>query len=956
MDEFSWSADERTIGADRERLAGQRLGRYHLLQELGRGAMGAVYRARDEEAERDVALKLLLPSAGGNQLDRLKREGILTAALRHPGIVGIHDAGELAGRAYLAYELVEGARTLGEVLPLVEREERVRLVRDVAEAVGHAHAQGVLHRDLKPSNVLVDPQRRARVADFGLARASDSTRLTETNAVVGTPLYMSPEQVGGVHEQVGPPSDVWSLGVILYQALTGEVPFLGQSMVELALAITANDPRAPRALDPTIPRGLEGIVQRAMASDPARRYPEGAALAADLDRYLRGEALEPFGEQRLLRVVGIMAAGALVVAGLALGYASQARQAPAAPSPPGPLALQRALAEDEASFARLVERLEGLDAPAAWAWRARAALERGEQLSAGDALQRARDAGLERVPSALLEARLAQLRGGDALSVLRAARGGGPGAPLPRASGAALGALQVAEAELLLIAGHPDLAQDTLPARPERTRAPAFARCWGAPQALGACLRGLLQDPPEVGPLLGADEAWRAGAVRWLRREARSWVVWLELQVDPRRGQPRAPVDSEAIERRARGCLRALAALGEADAARRAQACLDPPAHRALPAELAPARARLGTLEGWVLLALAEGALARDQGEAALALLGRLEETPGREPDVHDLAGAQRERAGWLRGRALLALRRPAEALAALDAAAELRALSHAGIQRDRLAAARAAAPARVEALQARLALLEGLKRAEGAALLQELRRTRRESGPTERDVQRVLELDPASPLARYYLGRARFSDGWGWQGLRRCLAAAAAYPTAFDDLFRVLRRVNAPGPEQPFVRRGLFRETIRAVPQGALEARAFLAALMLDATGGEGAEARAALALLDRALERAPAAWELRVQRGLVRARLGYAAAARRDLDWAEAAWPQVGQAWFYRALALARGERPVEEVLEALRAARNFGYKAWRESNWEPSDYPELTRLRGEPGVAEFLDLARR
>ncbi|MCO5164929.1 MAG: serine/threonine protein kinase [Planctomycetes bacterium] len=184
--------------------------RFLLLGELGRGATGAVYRARDLERGGEVALKVALARPEWVRLQRFLREGEVTAALRHPNIVGIHSMGVADGRPYLAYELVEGARQLDEAARGAPLGRRVELVRDAARALGHAHARGVVHRDVKPANVLVDGAGRVRVADFGLAQALDHERLTVTGALLGTPAYMAPEQLRARRGDVGPPTDVWA--------------------------------------------------------------------------------------------------------------------------------------------------------------------------------------------------------------------------------------------------------------------------------------------------------------------------------------------------------------------------------------------------------------------------------------------------------------------------------------------------------------------------------------------------------------------------------------------------------------------------------------------------------------------------------------------------------------------------------------------------------------------------
>ena len=292
--------------------------RFHILGLLGRGGMGAVYRARDLESGQEVALKVLLRGDGNDgqrALRRFEREGRLTANLRHPGIVGVHAAGEEQGRAWIAFELVEGARSLDEAVRGRPLPERVRLVRDAARALGHAHAGGVIHRDVKPENLLVDAAGRVRVTDFGLGRGGEEVqRLTHSGALLGTPLFMSPEQLGG--QELDARADVWALGVVLYRAVTGEHPFSGESLPELSMQIGRGTWRPMRELVQGLDPRLDDVVARALAP-LSRRYPDAGALAADLEAWLRGERPSASGPglARPARAAG----GALLLAGLALG-------------------------------------------------------------------------------------------------------------------------------------------------------------------------------------------------------------------------------------------------------------------------------------------------------------------------------------------------------------------------------------------------------------------------------------------------------------------------------------------------------------------------------------------------------------------------------------------------------------------------------------------------------------
>ena len=283
----SGDATEQVVRLPRAPGEPGRVGRYELLAELGRGGMGAVYRARESDTGRDVALKVILGGEGSRTLrERFAREGQLTARLDHPGIVRVFGAGEVQGLPYIVYELVEGARSFKDLLGNADRATLVGYLRDAARALGHAHRQGVLHRDVKPDNLLIDGQGRLKVTDFGLAHAGGLERLTRTGAQLGTPAYMAPEQADANREAQGAHTDVWALGVILYEVLTGQRPFQGASFNELCLAITGKDPVLPRTLVPAIPRDLEAVCMKALSREGYRRYRDAEALAQDLDRAL----------------------------------------------------------------------------------------------------------------------------------------------------------------------------------------------------------------------------------------------------------------------------------------------------------------------------------------------------------------------------------------------------------------------------------------------------------------------------------------------------------------------------------------------------------------------------------------------------------------------------------------------------------------------------------------------
>ena len=288
------------------------LGGYRLLGSLGRGGMGQVFRALDPNLGREVALKVMLTS-GLTSSDRFIREARLTAELDHPGVVRVHDAGVDEGHAYIVYELVEGARTLDQVARLIGRGECCALIAQAARAVGAAHERGIVHRDLKPDNLLVDGGGRLRVLDFGVARGLNEERLTNTGQMLGTPMFMAPEQmIDGKH--AGPPADVWALGVLLYQALTDQLPFQAATLTELLVRVQ-NPVVPPRRLEASVDPGLEAVCLRALERDPARRFADGQAMAEALEDALARP--RPRSGRRWLLALAAFA-GSLAAAGLLL--------------------------------------------------------------------------------------------------------------------------------------------------------------------------------------------------------------------------------------------------------------------------------------------------------------------------------------------------------------------------------------------------------------------------------------------------------------------------------------------------------------------------------------------------------------------------------------------------------------------------------------------------------------
>ena len=281
---------------------------HEVLGRLGRGGMGIVYRARDVRLGRIVALKTLAEAryATREQVERFLDEARAVARLRHPNIVGIHASGEHEGQTYLSLEYVDGGSLAQRLVdgPMAPR-PAAEMVETLARAIDAAHRAGVVHRDLKPANVLLTAEGAPKVGDFGLAKLMDSdSALTCTGQVMGTPSYMAPEQAEGHSGRVGPPADIYALGAILYQALTGRPPFLGESALETIKLVTTTEAVPPTRLRPGVPRDLETICLKCLEKEPARRYETAAALADDLRRYLDGRPIEarPVGPAgRLLR-------------------------------------------------------------------------------------------------------------------------------------------------------------------------------------------------------------------------------------------------------------------------------------------------------------------------------------------------------------------------------------------------------------------------------------------------------------------------------------------------------------------------------------------------------------------------------------------------------------------------------------------------------------------------------
>ncbi len=300
---------EKTAVAPRANAAASatnRIGRYEILGELGKGAMGVVYKAKDPQIGRTVAIKMILTGTQTEEeleeyKQRFYREAQTAGQMSHPGIVTIYDVSEDgAGQPYLVMEFVEG-QTLDRLLAppkaggppqLMDLKQTLNIAWQVADALDYAHKRNVIHRDIKPANILVTPEGKAKIADFGIAKMS-GTQMTQTGLMVGTPAFMAPEQITG--KGADSRSDIFAFGVMLYWMVTGRRPFTGSAITEVAYKVVHANPESPRELNANVPPGVEVILGRCLAKDPAKRYQSAGDVASDLEavRYGRPVSSTP---------------------------------------------------------------------------------------------------------------------------------------------------------------------------------------------------------------------------------------------------------------------------------------------------------------------------------------------------------------------------------------------------------------------------------------------------------------------------------------------------------------------------------------------------------------------------------------------------------------------------------------------------------------------------------------
>jgi eukaryotic-like serine/threonine-protein kinase len=271
------------------------LGDYELLEELGRGGMGLVYRARQRNLDRLVAVKVLSlgPLADPDQIRRFRGEASAAGCLQHNHIVRIHEVGVHEGRHYIVMDYVEG-QSLAEIVrqgPL-EAKRAARYLQAIARAIDYAHQRGIIHRDLKPSNILIDTTDQPRITDFGLAKHLDgSQQMTVTGQALGSPSYMAPEQASAERGKLNRLTDVYGLGAVLYHLVTGRPPFVGPTMADTIHQVLNSEPACPRLLNPLVPRDLETMILKCIEKEPARRYASAGEVAEELDRFLKDEPI-----------------------------------------------------------------------------------------------------------------------------------------------------------------------------------------------------------------------------------------------------------------------------------------------------------------------------------------------------------------------------------------------------------------------------------------------------------------------------------------------------------------------------------------------------------------------------------------------------------------------------------------------------------------------------------------
>lgn len=328
----------------------QKIGRYEVVEMIGQGGMGRVYRARDPLIDRIVAIKTIELSAAGGKQDELRqrilREVRAAGRLLHPNIVQVFDVGELPDKAYIVMEMVEG-RTLWDLYDADERPapaEAVKILQQIGDALDYAHQQGIIHRDVKPGNILIDGQGSAKITDFGIARILTDERLTQTGMIVGTPHYMAPEQLQ--ETGVGPEADQFALTVNAYELLTGAKPFDGESFSSLLYMVLNEEPPSATELRPELPAAVEEVLAKGLAKDRGARYPScramADALAAALDDGQETRAAPAAAAPQRKSAPWGWIAGGLAAAALAGAVFLRPQPEPASQEPEPPAVVEQA--------------------------------------------------------------------------------------------------------------------------------------------------------------------------------------------------------------------------------------------------------------------------------------------------------------------------------------------------------------------------------------------------------------------------------------------------------------------------------------------------------------------------------------------------------------------------------------------------------------------------------------
>jgi WD40 repeat protein/tRNA A-37 threonylcarbamoyl transferase component Bud32 len=366
---------------------GRRFGHFELLDEIARGGMGVVYRARQRDAQRIVALKMILPQQLSSRgiVERFRAEAEAVASLDHPSILPVYEVGEQDGIPFFSMKFAEGGSLATRAKPFPPA-EAARLIAAVARAIHHAHQRGILHRDLKPGNILLGGNGEPFVGDFGLAKWLEKERdLTISQAVLGTPNYLAPEQAGGDSRALTTASDVYSLGAVLYELLTARPPFQADSLIELLALIGRKAPERPTAINPSVARDLEVVCMKCLNKDPVARYPTAEALAVDLERFLEGRSIlaRPAGAPRqLARWAKRNPLAASLAVALVLGLL-------AASAVSSVVAVRFAQARNRALAAEKKSQLELRDSLVAQARAARRTSRSGQRLDALASLRKA---------------------------------------------------------------------------------------------------------------------------------------------------------------------------------------------------------------------------------------------------------------------------------------------------------------------------------------------------------------------------------------------------------------------------------------------------------------------------------------------------------------------------------------------------------------------------------------